>query len=72
MKTKTEKLVLNGFGSYLGRGQGCLIVKTKDGKQKNYPLSEDSISEIRVKTGNTISAGALASWLLGNRLSDTY
>lgn len=41
--------------------KGCLIVKTKEGKQKNYPLSEDSISEIRVNTGNTISAGALAS-----------
>jgi CRISP-associated protein Cas1 len=61
MKTKTEKIVLDGFGSFLGRGQGCLIIKTKEGKQKNYPLSENSISEIRVKSGNTISAGALAS-----------
>jgi CRISPR-associated protein Cas1 len=45
----------------LGRAKGCLIVKTKDGKEKNYPLSENSISEIRVKSGNTISAGALAT-----------
>lgn len=45
----------------MGRAKGCLIVKTKEGKQKNYPLSEDSISEIRIKSGNTISAGALAT-----------
>lgn len=61
MKTRTERLILNDYGSYLGRKKGCLVVKDKEGKEKRYPLSENTISEIRVKSGNTISSGALAS-----------
>jgi CRISPR-associated protein Cas1 len=38
-----------------------LVVRDKEGNEKRYPLSEKQISEIRVKSGNVISAGALAT-----------
>lgn len=61
MKTKTVKIALDSFGSFLGREKGCLVVKDKEGKVKRYPLSENEIAEIRIKSGNTVSAGALAT-----------
>lgn len=61
MKTKTARIVLDSYGSFLGREKGCLVVKDNEGRKKRYPLSENEISEIRVKSGNTISAGALAT-----------
>jgi CRISPR/Cas system-associated endonuclease Cas1 len=61
MKTKTVKIALDSFGSFLGREKGCLTVRNKEGKVKRYPLFENEISEIRIKSGNIISAGALAT-----------
>jgi len=61
MKTKTVKIALEGFGSYLGMEKGCFIVKDKQGNTEKYPLFENLIDEIRVKSGNFISSGALAS-----------
>jgi hypothetical protein len=31
MKTKTVKITLEGFGSYLGMEKGCFIVKDREG-----------------------------------------
>jgi CRISPR-associated protein Cas1 len=61
MKTKTVKIALEGFGSYLGMEKGCFIVKNKQGKTDRYPLFENLIDEIKVKSGNFLSSGALAS-----------
>jgi CRISPR/Cas system-associated endonuclease Cas1 len=61
MKTKTVKIALEGFGSYLGMEKGCFIVKHEDGNIDKYPLFENLIAEIRVKSGNFVSSGALAS-----------
>jgi CRISPR-associated protein Cas1 len=61
MKTKIKKLYLDSFGSFLGCEKGCLVVKNKEGKTARYPLSENEIGEVRIKSGNTVSAGALAS-----------
>lgn len=61
MKSKTLKVVLNDYGSYLGRAKGCFTVRNKEGHEKRYPLFENEIAEIRVKSGNTVSAGALAT-----------
>lgn len=30
MKTKTVKIALEGFGSYLGMEKGCFVVKLKE------------------------------------------
>jgi len=43
MKTKTVKIALEGFGSYLGREKGCFIVKDRNGKTERYPLFENEI-----------------------------
>jgi hypothetical protein len=61
MKTKTVKISLDSFGSFLGREKGCLVVRDREGKIKKYPLFENSIAEIRLSSGNTVSGGALAS-----------
>jgi CRISPR/Cas system-associated endonuclease Cas1 len=61
MKTKTVKITLESFGSHLGMEKGCFIVKDREGKTERYPLFENLIDEIRIKSGNSISSGALAS-----------
>jgi len=61
MKVKTEKIALDRYGAYLGMEKGCFVVRDKGGKVKRYPLFENEIGEIQLKSGNTVSTGALAS-----------
>ena len=61
MKTRIAKIFLDDYGSYLGRGKGCLIVRNKEGKVKKYPLFENEIGEVQIKSGNYVSSGALAT-----------
>ncbi len=61
MKTKTVKIALEGFGSYLGMEKGCFVVKDREGNTEKYPLFESEIGEIQFKSGNMVSTGALAS-----------
>jgi CRISPR-associated protein Cas1 len=61
MKAKTQKIVLNGNGSYLGMEKGCFIVKDKDGNVQRFPMFEEEIGEIIVSSGNFISTSVLAS-----------
>jgi len=59
--SKSLKLILDGNGSYLGMEKGCFIVKDKDGNVKRYPLFENEIGEVVLKSGNFVSTSALAS-----------
>ena len=59
--SKSLKLILDGNGSYLGMEKGCFIVKDKDGNVKRYPLFENEIGEVILKSGNFVSTSALAS-----------
>lgn len=59
--SKRLRIVLDGNGSYLGMEKGCFIVKDKDGNVECYPLFENEISEVILKSGNFVSTGALAS-----------
>jgi CRISPR-associated protein Cas1 len=61
MKTKTHKINMNEFGSFLGRDKGCLVLRDRAGTEKRYPLFEDEICEIQIRSGNSISSGALAT-----------
>jgi CRISPR/Cas system-associated endonuclease Cas1 len=61
MKTKTVKIALESFGSYLGVEKGCFVVRNREGKIERYPLFENEISEVQIKSGNSVSSGALAS-----------
>ena len=61
MKAKTDKLYLDGFGSYIGRKEGCLVVRDRERKEKRYPLFDNEIREIQIRSGNSISSGALAT-----------
>jgi CRISPR-associated protein Cas1 len=60
-KAKTAKLILDDYGSFLGVKKGCFVVKKKSGDEKRYPLFENEIGEIQIRSGNTVSSGALAT-----------
>lgn len=59
--SKTQKIILDNQGSYLGMEKGCFVVKDKKGTSRKYPLFEKEIGEVVLKTGNMVSTGALAS-----------
>lgn len=59
--SKTLKLSLDSFGSYLGMERGCFIIRDKEGKTERYALFESEIGEIQIRSGNMVSSGALAS-----------
>ena len=59
--SKTQKIILDSNGSYLGMEKGCFSVKDKEGKVKRFPLFENEIGEVILKSGNVVSTGALAS-----------
>jgi CRISPR-associated protein Cas1 len=61
LKTKVLKIVLDDYGSFLGNEKGCFIIKDKNGNVEKYPLFESEIGEIQIRSGNTISSGALAA-----------
>jgi CRISPR-associated endonuclease Cas1 len=52
---------MDGYGSYLGMEKGCFVLKDKEGFEKRYPLFENPINEVVLRSGNMISTGALAS-----------
>jgi CRISPR/Cas system-associated endonuclease Cas1 len=60
--TKSEnRLILDGNGSYLGMEKGCFVLKEKSGTIKRFPLFEQELDEVVLKSGNSVSTGALAS-----------
>jgi CRISPR-associated protein Cas1 len=61
LKVKTEKIVLDEFGSFLGAREGCLIVRDKQKNVQKYPLFENQVGEIQVKVGNSVSSTALST-----------
>lgn len=62
MTKLASKLVLDGNGAYLGMEKGCFVLKNKKGEVNRYPLFEQEIDEVILKSGNSISTGALASF----------
>ena len=59
--SKTQKIILDSQGSYLGMEKGCFVVKDRKGNSEKYPLFEKEIGEVILKSGNAVSTGALAS-----------
>jgi len=60
-KVRAQKVVLDGHGSFLGMEKGCFIVKDRHDNIERYPLFEKEIGEVILKSGNSVSTGALAS-----------
>jgi CRISPR-associated protein Cas1 len=61
MSVKNLKIVLDEYGSYLGMEKGCFVVRDREGNARKYPLFEDEIGQVILKSGNSVSVGALAS-----------
>jgi CRISPR-associated protein Cas1 len=59
--SKTLKIELEGYGSFFGTRQGTLLIRDKNKKEKTFPLFENEIGTIVLRTGNLASVGALAT-----------
>jgi CRISPR-associated protein Cas1 len=68
--SKTLKIELSNYGSYLGRDAGCFEVRDKNGKIEHYPHFEKQIGECVLKSGSYVSVDALIDLALWN--IDTY
>ena len=53
---------MDGNGSYLGMEKGCFVLKDKEGNVEKYPLFENQIKEVVLRSGNSVSTGALVSF----------
>jgi CRISPR-associated protein Cas1 len=69
-KSRTLKIELSDYGSYLGRNTGCFEVRNKNGKVEHYPHFEKEIGECVLKSGSYVSVDALIDLALWN--IDTY
>ena len=58
---RSQKIVMDGHGSYMGMEKGCFVLKDRKGNVDRYPLFENPIGEVVLRSGNTVSIGALAS-----------
>lgn len=58
---RSQRIVMDGNGSYLGMSKGCFILRDRKGNEEKYPLFENQIKEVVLQSGNSISTGALAS-----------
>jgi CRISP-associated protein Cas1 len=68
--SKTLKVELSNYGSYMGRAEGCFEVREKTGKIERYPHFQKEIGECILKSGSYVSVDALVDLALWN--IDTY
>jgi CRISPR/Cas system-associated endonuclease Cas1 len=68
--SRTLRIELSNYGSYLGRNEGCFEVRHKNGDKEHYPHFEKQIGECVLKSGNYVSTNALIDLALWN--IDTY
>ena len=59
--TKVLKIEPSGYGNYLGIKHGSLLIRDRMKKEKVYPLFESEIGEVKIKSGNMVSSGFLAT-----------
>jgi len=60
-QARSQKIVMDGYGSYLGMEKGCFVLRDRKGDEERYPLFENQISEVVLRSGNMVSTGTLAS-----------
>jgi CRISPR-associated protein Cas1 len=64
--SRTLKIELSEYGSYLGRDEGCFKLKNKNGEIQHYPHFEKQIGECVLKSGSYVSTDALIDLALWN------
>jgi CRISPR-associated protein Cas1 len=63
---KALTIELSGYGSYLGRAEGCFEVRNKNGQIGRYPHFQKEIGEAVLKSGSYVSVDALIDLALWN------
>jgi hypothetical protein len=63
-EARTAKIFLDEAVSFLGRGEGCPIVRDRKRKVEKYPLFENEIGEVQITIGNSFlcSFGYVCLW----------
>jgi len=64
--SRTEKISLEGYGSYMGRDEGCFIIRDREGNIQRYSQYQKEIGETIPKEGNHVSVDALRDLMLWN------
>src|SRR4030067_2764664 len=68
-RSKVVNVLVNTFGNYLGTQNGCIVLRDNiNKKEKKYPLFENEVGEMVIRSGNLVSTDALsslASWGIG-------
>ncbi len=59
--SKVLNIALEGYGAYIGIKKGAFLIRDRQKKETIYPLFENEIGTIVIKTGNMVSSGALAT-----------
>jgi len=59
--SKVLEIRLEGYGSFFGTRQGTLLIRDKNKKETTFPLFENEIGTVILKTGGLTSVGALAT-----------
>ncbi len=59
--SKVLKIEVGEYGSFFGTKQGTLLVRDKNRKETKYPLFEDEVGTVVLRTGSLASVGALAT-----------
>ena len=67
VKAKTQKLVLDGHGSFLGMEKGCFTLRNKNGNAERYPLFEKEIGEVILRRDRRRGCRSVASGQGGHR-----
>jgi CRISPR-associated endonuclease Cas1 len=60
-EVKTVNLNLDTYGNYLGMEKGCIILRDRHRRERRYPLFEQEIGEVVLKSGNMVSTGVLSA-----------
>jgi CRISPR/Cas system-associated endonuclease Cas1 len=60
-KARSARILLEDRGSYLGMEKGCFILRDKEGKEQKYPLFENELKEVVLRSGGTVSTGTFTS-----------
>ena len=65
-RSRTEKIALEGYGSYMGRDERCFIIRDREGNIQRYSQYQKEIGETIPKEGNYVSVDALRDLMLWN------
>ena len=53
-QARSQSIVMDGYGSYLGMEKGCFVLRDKKGNEEKYPLFEKQLKEVVLRSGDMV------------------